>query len=117
VSIRGSTWRDSAKHSNERTYARLHGKNVEVEEPEEVGPIERPRCGKDTPRSRDRCMWCHFALSHDAANEAEAKQEAALRAAAELADKADVDESEAAVALNALIEGRVQSALERHRHS
>ena len=62
-------------------------------------------------------MWCHFALSHDAASEAEAKQEAALRAAAELSDEVDIDESEAAVALNALIEGRVQSALERHRHS
>jgi hypothetical protein len=59
--------------SNERTYARLHGKDVEVEEPEEVGSIECPRCGKDTPRNRDRCMWCHFALSHDAASKAESK--------------------------------------------
>ena len=59
------------EESNERTYARLHGKDVEVEEPEEMQPIVCPRCDKETPRKRDRCMWCHFALSHDAAKDAD----------------------------------------------
>lgn len=103
--------------SNERTYARLHRKDVEVEEPDEMGPIECPRCDRETPRNRDRCMWCHFALSHDAAQEAEAKQKAALTAIAELSDEEDIGDAEAADALNSLIAERVQAALDEQRHS
>ncbi len=52
--------------SNEREYARIHGHDIESDEPEDVGPIECPRCMRDTPRDRSFCMWCNFALSHDA---------------------------------------------------
>lgn len=105
------------EESNERTYARLHGKDVEVEEPEELDPIDCPRCSRETPRNRDRCMWCHFALSHEAAKDAETKREAALRAVTELTDEEDIGDAEAAIALNGLIDERVQSALDEQRHS
>lgn len=54
------------EESNENAYARLHGIDVEAEEPEETGPVECPRCHRDTPREKDFCMWCHNALSHEA---------------------------------------------------
>lgn len=72
------------KEPNERTYARLHGKDVKVEEsePDEIGPVDCPRCDRKTPGNRDRCMWCHFALSPNAAREAKAKREVAFEAIA-----------------------------------
>lgn len=54
--------------SNERAYAKLHGVEVEDDDtaPDEMGPIECPRCHRETPRERDFCMWCDGALNFEA---------------------------------------------------
>lgn len=103
------------EESNERKYARLHGKDVEMEEPESIGPIECPRCGQDTPREGDRCMKCGFALSHQAAKEAKEKQRAAFDALPELLDDDSIDGEEAKEALDQLISQRVQIALDQRQ--
>lgn len=102
------------KESNEREYARLHGKKVKTEEPEEHGPIECPRCGQKTPPEGSRCMNCGFALSLEAAQEADQKQRAALEALPELLNGKNVDPEEAADTLDQLISRQVQAALEEH---
>lgn len=48
----------------EDDYARLHGLEVEEEEPEPIGPVECPRCGKETPRHEPACVWCGQAIDH-----------------------------------------------------
>lgn len=103
--------------SLERSYAVLHGKAVETDEPDEVAPVTCPRCDRETPQERDRCMWCGFALSHDAAREAEEKREAGLRALAQLVGEEDVDEEDAVEVVDSLIDERVQAALDEDRHS
>jgi hypothetical protein len=47
-------------------YARLHGMDVEEEESEPIGPIECPRCDKQTPREQDTCVWCNQPLEYGA---------------------------------------------------
>jgi integrase len=47
-------------------YARLHGVEVEEEEPEPFGPIDCPRCDRETPRHEDSCMWCGQSLNFEA---------------------------------------------------
>lgn len=71
--------------SLERAYACLHGKEVETDEPEEHGPITCPRCQRETPRNEDECVWCHFALSHEAAEEAKAIDQRHVESAAQAA--------------------------------
>ena len=46
--------------------ARIHGKDVSATESDPIGPKECPRCGRDTPRERDFCVWCNQALSTEA---------------------------------------------------
>jgi hypothetical protein len=48
----------------EEEYARMQGIDVEKEESEPLGPVECPRCGKDTPRHEPTCVWCNQALDH-----------------------------------------------------
>lgn len=43
---------------NERQIARAYGAEIEETEPDAIAPIECYRCKRDTPRDRDRCMWC-----------------------------------------------------------
>lgn len=44
-------------------YARLHGVEVEQEEAEPFGPVECPRCGKQTPRDENSCVvWTRTRL-------------------------------------------------------
>lgn len=50
----------------EADYARLHGLEVEEEEPEPIGPVECPRCEKETPRHRETCVWCNQPLEYGA---------------------------------------------------
>lgn len=45
-------------------YARMQGVDIEEEEPEPIGPVEYPRCGRDTPRHEPVCVWCNQAVSH-----------------------------------------------------
>lgn len=46
--------------------ARIHGLEVERKDDEPIGPLECPRCGEQTPRDRDFCVWCNQALNPDA---------------------------------------------------
>lgn len=69
---------------NEQTqYARLHGIEVDVDEPDAQGPITCPRCERETPRSRPLCMWCQQALSPGAAKEVREQRAAHMQDAAE----------------------------------
>ncbi|WP_137288599.1 tyrosine-type recombinase/integrase [Natronorubrum halophilum] len=60
--------------ASDREIARAHGVDVEVDKPDPTGPVECPRCGKDTPRSEDFCMWCHQALEHGALDDIQEAQ-------------------------------------------
>lgn len=51
---------------SEAEYARLHGLEVEEEEPEPIGPVECPRCSKETPRYESSCVWCNQVFEYDA---------------------------------------------------
>ncbi len=51
---------------SDNEYARLHGVEVDEEEPEPIGPLNCPRCEKETPRHRDECVWCGQVLNYDA---------------------------------------------------
>ncbi|WP_416840154.1 tyrosine-type recombinase/integrase [Haloferax sp. DFSO52] len=55
-------------------YARLHGQEVETEEPEPIGPLTCPRCDKETPRHEDVCVWCGQSLDYDAVANIRAEQ-------------------------------------------
>lgn len=58
----------------EAQYARLNGKEVEEAEPDDLAPVECPRCSRDTPADEDRCMWCNQPLDYDATAELHAEQ-------------------------------------------
>lgn len=47
-------------------YAEMHGLEVEEEKSEPIGPVNCPRCDKETPRHNDRCVWCGQVLDFDA---------------------------------------------------
>lgn len=67
------------EESNEKAYARLHGLEVEADEDvTETGPIECPRCHRETPREREHCMWCKFGLSYEATERLDDVQDAAV---------------------------------------
>lgn len=51
---------------SEREFARLHGKDVSEEEPDPIAPITCDRCGRDTPRKEDFCVWCNQAIDQTA---------------------------------------------------
>ncbi len=46
--------------------AKIHGLDVSEDESEPIGPIECPRCDKETPRDKDFCVWCEQALDPSA---------------------------------------------------
>lgn len=48
----------------EDEYARMQGVEIDEEEQEPIGPLECPRCGRDTPRHEPACVWCNQAISH-----------------------------------------------------
>lgn len=101
------------EESNELEYMRFHGKDVKEKKGEDIGPLDCPRCGQETPREGDRCMYCGFALSHQAAQEAKEKQRAAFEALPELLDGHNIDPQDATEALNLIIDQKVQGALEQ----
>ena len=53
----------------ERELARIHGKDVEEDEPDPIAPVECPRCGRDTPRDEEFCVWCEQAIEPGAVQE------------------------------------------------
>ncbi|QSX00456.1 tyrosine-type recombinase/integrase [Haloterrigena alkaliphila] len=82
--------------SNERAYAKLHGIEVDEEEDEnEVGPVECPRCHRETPRHEDFCVWCHHALSFEATEDVDNLQDDMFTAAGE-ADESQFNDLEEA---------------------
>jgi integrase len=73
--------------SNEKAYARLHGIEVEGQEDEvEVGPVECPRCHRETPRHEDFCVWCNHALSFEATEQIGAVEDEVAESIADSAD-------------------------------
>ncbi|WP_418280802.1 tyrosine-type recombinase/integrase [Halorubrum sp. DTA98] len=74
----------------DRELARVHGKDVETTEPDPTAPVECPRCGEDTPRERDLCVWCGQALAPDAARKAEHLEDLIVESLAE-ADGEDAE--------------------------
>lgn len=97
--------------ASEREIARIHGVDVEADEPEPIGPVECPRCERETPRDEDRCMWCGQALSPEAADRAERRRQAALRKAGELVSETGTSPDDAADSLDRLIDQRVEARL------
>jgi site-specific recombinase XerC len=55
----------------EREIAKLHGIDVSDDEPDPIGPVECPRCARETPRDEPLCVWCGQALDPEAAIEVE----------------------------------------------
>lgn len=47
----------------ERQIAKAYVADVEEEEPDPLAPVERYRCKRETPRDKDRCMWCGQVLT------------------------------------------------------
>jgi len=55
----------------EQEIARVHGVDIdEADQGEPVGPVTCHRCGRETPRHEEACVWCSAALSHEAAERA-----------------------------------------------
>lgn len=69
---------------SEREIARVHGIDVEDEEPDPTAPLECPRCGRDTPRKEPICVWCGQAMDPQAATELDEAGERESRSLAEL---------------------------------
>lgn len=67
----------------DRELARIHGLDIEDDEPEPTAPRECPRCGEQTPRNRDLCVWCGQALEPGAADRAEAFEDIIVESLAE----------------------------------
>ncbi|MBV0900182.1 tyrosine-type recombinase/integrase [Haloarcula salina] len=99
--------------SLERSYAALHGVDVETDDHDEVAPITCPRCDRDTPRDRDRCMWCGFALSQEATEEARAERKQALEAVSQLSARDDLDTDAVVDTIDRLIDERVDARLDQ----
>lgn len=61
--------------ASEREIARIHGVDVEEDEPDPIGPIECDRCGQLTARDRSFCMECGAALDPETAAEVDAQEQ------------------------------------------
>ncbi|WP_436347039.1 tyrosine-type recombinase/integrase [Natronorubrum sp. FCH18a] len=68
-------------------YAQLHGLEVEEEDDGPTGPVECPRCGRDTPRGEPVCMWCNQALDHGAVEDLRKDQDEQRRALLRIAKR------------------------------
>lgn len=49
----------------DRELARIHGQEIEADEPDPIGPITCPRCGANVPREDEFCPECNQALDHE----------------------------------------------------
>jgi hypothetical protein len=97
------------EESQERSYARLHGLEVEPEEDAGgISPVQCPRCQRETPRDNEHCMWCNFALSEDAVDAAKTRQELGLQAVGRLVSEEGLTPEEAAAAIDRTVDERVQ---------
>jgi integrase len=101
---------------SEREIAMALGVDVGDDEPEPMGPVTCNRCSQQTPRDKDRCVWCGQPRSPEAAQEAQATQKAGLQALAQLVAQDDVDDDDAVEVIDGLIDARVQAALDESGH-
>lgn len=46
----------------DRELAKIHGIDVDEDEPDPIGPVTCQRCGNDTPRERNLCVHCGQAI-------------------------------------------------------
>jgi integrase len=69
--------------ASEDAIAAAHGREVDVDDGADLAPIECPRCGRETPREDDFCVWCRQALGVGAVEDLKAREkqlrEAVLR--------------------------------------
>lgn len=81
-----------------REIARAHGVDVSEDEMSPIGPIECPRCQRETPRDKVQCMWCGQALSQRGVEKIEERRErlfdSAIEAEGEMKDRLKSVESE-----------------------
>jgi len=99
-----------------REIAMALGVDVGDDEPEPMGPVTCTRCEQETPRDKDRCVWCGQPRSVEAAQEAQATQSAGLDALAQLLSNPDVDQGDAVETIDDVIDARVQAAIEDGSH-
>ncbi|MFB6125743.1 MAG: hypothetical protein ABEJ79_00365 [Halolamina sp.] len=52
--------------ASDNAIAAAHGKDVSAEESDPIAPMDCPRCGRETPREEDFCVWCDQALDRGA---------------------------------------------------
>ncbi|MFD1565604.1 tyrosine-type recombinase/integrase [Haloarchaeobius amylolyticus] len=64
---------------SDREIAKMHGVDVEEDEPEPTAPLVCDRCGEKTPRNEPTCVWCGKAQSVEAVNDLEKKAEEVRR--------------------------------------
>jgi hypothetical protein len=87
---------------------RAHGRDVEAEEPDPIAPLECPRCGKETPRDGDFCVWCNQALDREAIDTLQGRErelrDAVLRLVRE--DSSLVDDGQQAQDVMTVLDGR-----------
>lgn len=77
---------------SDRELAKVYGKDVEEEdESEEIAPLDCPRCGKETPREKDLCVWCGQALEPGAATVADEIESELLASIREAEDGEQID--------------------------
>lgn len=63
----------------DRELARIHGKDVEEDEPDPIAPVECPRCGRETPRDEEFCVWCEQAIEPGAVEQLKLDERRAQR--------------------------------------
>lgn len=91
---------------SEREFAKIHGVDVSEEEKEPLGPVNCPRCDKETPREKDFCVWCGQAIEPGAMEKIK-EEERELRSAVMRLVKEDpelIDDIQATQDLIAVIE-------------
>ena len=52
----------------------------------DIGPVECPRCQRETPRDKAQCMWCGQALSLEGVEKIEERRERLFESALEAED-------------------------------
>lgn len=61
--------------ASDREIARIHGRDVSEEEPDDIAPIECPTCGRDNAHDAKLCDRCGQALDHSTALELESVEQ------------------------------------------
>lgn len=75
------------QEDGDREIARAHGVEITEEEPDSIAPLECPRCGRETPRDEDFCVWCNQAVNHGVQEQLKADQREARTALLKIAEQ------------------------------